>query len=241
MIQISATLPRVVSAPAADKLRAFPLFRSCRPETLRDLAAATVVGSVRYGDWLWAPGDAPAASFFLVRGLVEITRPTPDGEEVTLALFGPRECPGLFASLEGKRFPAGARCLTEAGEVLRLDRSSLLHAVEHDPEVTRALTGVLQHHNAILREKVDVVTAGEVTQRLATLFQVLVERFGDEREGGELSVPLVLTRRVLARLVGMRVETIIRVMTRWEREAFIETSEDGFLIRDPARLRAEKR
>ncbi|HNO59057.1 MAG TPA: Crp/Fnr family transcriptional regulator, partial [Plasticicumulans sp.] len=119
-----------------------------------------------------------------------ITRTTPDGDEVGLALFGPRECPGLFASLEGKKFPAGARCLSDDAEVLRLDRTALLHVVDRDSAVTRALGGVLQHHNAVLREKVEVLTAGEVPQRLATLFHLLAERFGDERESGELSIPL---------------------------------------------------
>lgn len=200
----------------------------------------TVAGTLEHGESLWRAGDSPSHGYFLVRGLVEVTRATADGEEVALALFGPRECPGLFASLEGKCFPAGARCLSETAEVLRVERKALLHAVDHDSAITRALGAVLQQHNAILREKVDVVTAGEVTQRLATLFLLLGERFGDERDEGGISIPLVLTRRVLARLVGMRVETVIRILSRWERERFIETSEDGFLILDPGRLSDEK-
>ena len=239
MTWISGRLHRLV-ATTLDKLRGFPLFRQASPETLRDLAAATVVTTLAQGDHLWRVGDAPSHGYFLVRGLIEITRTTPDGDEVGLALFGPRECPGLFASLEGKKFPAGARCLSDDAEVLRLDRTALLHVVDRDSAVTRALGGVLQHHNAVLREKVEVLTAGEVPQRLATLFHLLAERFGDERESGELSIPLTLTRRVIARLVGVRVETVIRVLSRWEREGFIETSDEGFLVLDPARLRAEK-
>lgn len=229
-----------LAATTPDKLKGFPLFRQASAETLRDLAAATVLTTLAQGDHLWRVGDAPSHGYFLARGLIEITRATPDGEEVGLALFGPRECPGLFASLEGKKFPAGARCLSDDAEVLRVDRSALLHAVDRDSAVTRALGAVLQHHNAVLREKVEVLTAGEVPQRLATLFHLLAERFGDERETGELSIPLTLTRRVIARLVGVRVETVIRVLSRWEREGFVETSDEGFLVRDPARLRAEK-
>lgn len=229
-----------MAASITDKLRGFPLFRQAQAETLRDVAGSTVATTFSHGETLWRPGDVPAHGYFLTRGLIEITRATPDGEEIGLALFGPRECPGLFAALEGKKFPAGARCLSEDAEVLRVERTALLHAIDHDPSVTRAMGEVLRQHNGILREKIEVVTAGEVPQRLATLFSVLAERFGDENEQGELSIPLTLTRRVIARLVGVRVETVIRVLSKWEKEGFVETSEDGFLVRNPERLRAER-
>lgn len=228
-----------MSAPIVDKLRGFPLFRQATAETLRDIADATTVTICQQGDFLWHAGDVPAHCYFLTRGLLEITRATPDGQEIALALFGPRECPGLFAALEGKRFPAAARCLSTDAEVLRVELSALLRAVDQAPTVTRAMSQVLRDHNAILREKVEVLTAGEVPQRLATLFHLLGERFGDDDVTGALSIPLTLTRRVLARLVGVRVETVIRVLARWEREAFVETSERGFVVRDPARLRSE--
>lgn len=228
-----------MSANLSDKLRGFPLFRQAHPDTLRDVANATGAAVLQHGDVLWHAGEVPSQVYLLTRGLIEISRATPDGEEIGLALFGPRECPGIFATLEGKKFPASARCLSEDAEILRIERSVLLHAVDHDSGVTRAMSEVLRQHNAILREKVDVLTAGEVPQRLATLFHVLAERFGDDNDKGELTVPLTLTRRVIARLVGVRVETVIRVLARWEREAFIETCEGGFVVRDSARLGAE--
>ena len=59
---------------------------------------------------------------------------------------------------------------------------------------------------------------------------------------GELIVPITLSRRVVARLVGARVETVIRVLSRWEKEAFIETHEEGgFVVRDVSRLKNEAR
>ncbi|MBL8742920.1 MAG: Crp/Fnr family transcriptional regulator [Myxococcales bacterium] len=101
------------------------------------------------------------------------------------------------------------------------------------------MSEVLRQHNAVLREKVDVLTAGEVPQRLATLFLVLLERFGDEGDQGELQLPVVLSRRVLARLVNARVETVIRVLSKWDKESFVETSDQGFIVRDTGRLHAE--
>jgi CRP/FNR family transcriptional regulator len=45
-------------------------------------------------------------------------------------------------------------------------------------------------------------------------------------------VPLRLSRGDLADMVGCRVETTIRVMTRWQREGVVETQREGLVIRD---------
>lgn len=226
-------------ASLADRLKAFPLLSAASPEALRRVAEATHATTYGQGDFVWRAGDVSHCVFFLCRGLVEITRAMPDGSEVAFGLFGPRECPGLFASLDGKRYPAAGRVLSEDAELLRVDRTVLLQLSEQEPAVSRAMATVLRQHNSVLREKVDVVTAGEVPQRLATLFALLAERFGDETDG-ELRVPITLSRRVIARLVGARVETVIRVLSRWEKETFIETvSDGGFVVRDLARLEDE--
>jgi len=224
---------------SANLLRAFPLFRQSAETTLEAVSLAASVVMAEQGDYLFRAGDVPVQACLLVRGLVDVTRLTATGEEVGLALFGPRELPGLFAIMEGKAFPASARILSADAQVLRIERSALLRASEQDPSVARALSDVLGHHAKILREKVDVLTAGDVPQRLATLFLVLEQRFGDEGDDGSMTVPLTLTRRVLARLVGARVETVIRVLSKWEKESFVTTTEDGFSIKSSARLRRE--
>lgn len=215
------------------------MLRHASDATLQVLAKETELLRLESDDFLWRAGDVPSRVFLLKRGLVEVVRSTPGGAEVALALFGPRECPGLFASLDGRRFPADARVLTEVAEVLLVHRQPLLDLVDRDPGLGRALSEVLRQHNAVLREKVDVLTAGEVPQRLATLFLVLLERFGDEGLGGEQQLPVVLSRRALARLVSARVETVIRVLSRWDKESFVETFEHGFIVHDTRRLRAE--
>jgi CRP-like cAMP-binding protein len=60
----------------------------------------------------------------------------------------------------------------------------------------------------------------------------LAERFGDELEGGEVTIPLPLRRSELAHLVGATVETTIRVIRKWERDGLLVTTRTGFVLRD---------
>ena len=85
--------------------------------------------------------------------------------------------------------------------------------------------------------KIDVLSAGSVEARLATLLVQLDERFGDEFEDGTTRVPVALSRQELADLVATSFETAIRSMTKWEREGIVETTNQGFSILNRAELR----
>jgi CRP/FNR family transcriptional regulator len=70
---------------------------------------------------------------------------------------------------------------------------------------------------------------GSVEYRTARLFATLASRLGQARDEG-VFVPLPLSRREIADLVGTTVETAIRVMSRWHKEKLVETEAKGFRI-----------
>ncbi|MBK7584449.1 MAG: winged helix-turn-helix domain-containing protein [Myxococcales bacterium] len=54
---------------------------------------------------------------------------------------------------------------------------------------------------------------------------------GDDFDDDTSEIPVALSRRELSELVSTSFETAIRVMTRWERDGVLETTERGFVIR----------
>ncbi|MBL8743438.1 MAG: cyclic nucleotide-binding domain-containing protein, partial [Myxococcales bacterium] len=91
-----------MTLPTPDSLRSFPLLRFASGESLGRLAAAAEAKVLEHGELIWRAGEIPSRVWFLRRGLIEVVRVTAGGAEVGLALFGPRECPGLFAALDGR-------------------------------------------------------------------------------------------------------------------------------------------
>jgi CRP-like cAMP-binding protein len=164
---------------------------------------------------------------------VQIVRP--GLERVTLGIFGPREPIGLSAMLDRGVYPADAVAACDV-EVARVPAALVLEAMESDNGFVRAINRGLVAHTRALQAKIEMLTAGEVSARLAMLIRHLSERFGDEDEHGRTFVPVVLSRGDLARLVGARSETVIRVMSRWQKAKLIETKADGFRILDAAAL-----
>ena len=230
-----------MTADITRRLRSTRLFGPVATALLDRFALETMGRSYTAGEHLWRAGDTATHFTIIQTGLVEIRRPTPSGEGAIMGLFGPHESVGDFAVLERGTFPADAIAISETLDVLRVRADPVLEVLERDAELARAIRTSLMEHIRMLRAKIDVMSAGAVPNRLAMLLMHLVERFGDELEDGSVCVAITLSRGQLARLVGARTETVIRTMTKWQREGWVETSNEGMSFRstEPLKLLVE--
>jgi CRP-like cAMP-binding protein len=223
-------------------LRASRLFGSLDAALIAELARITVSRTFARGAALWRAGE-PAGFFTVItRGLVEIVRQAADGLAADggaiIAIFGPRESIGDVAAVRQAPYPAGALALTQQVDVLMVPAGSVVEAMRSHAAVAAAVNSSLVEHTHALQEKIRIMTAGAVPRRLATLVLHLADRFGDEIDDGSILVPVALSRSELARIVGATVETTIRAMSRWRKQGLLQTTPQGFLVRDLEALRA---
>ena len=88
---------------------------------------------------------------------------------------------------------------------------------------------------AELLNRVTDLTGRKVEPRVAQLFLNFADSMGRQERGGIL-VPITLSRQELADMTGTRIETCIRIMSRWGKDGFLKTQHDGFLLLNRARL-----
>lgn len=122
--------------------------------------------------------------------------------------------------------------------VVSIPRSDLLEALKLAPQLSLTMLCASEGRITMLQDKIDVLSAGPVHARLATLFIKLYRQFGDEMEGGLARILVPLSRQELADLVASSFETVIRVLTRRERDRVVSTDHDGFTLHDVAALTA---
>lgn len=202
------------------------------------LAALASVRSYERGALLWRAGDE-ARNFNVVKtGLIKVVRMGKGGRRTTCGLFGPPESIGDVVLLKGAPYPAEAIVATESATMLTIPRPALLACVESCPQLGVSIACAIHTKLCALHDSIDVLSAGAVEARLATALLKLYERFGDDFDDGTSSIPVTLARRDLADLVSTAVETVIRIMTRWEREGVVATIESGFILRNHAALTA---
>ncbi len=175
-------------------------------------------------------GEVATHFVFVVRGLVQIVRVSARGSETTLGLFGPGEGVGNRAALENIRYPAFAIAASKRVIVLRVPIATMAIAIANYPTMLASANQELIGKTKALLTKIDILSAGPVPARLALLLLHLAERFGDDLETAETVVPISLSRGSLARLIGAREETVIRVLSAWKNKGWVTSSPDGFLI-----------
>jgi CRP/FNR family transcriptional regulator len=168
---------------------------------------------------------------------VKLVRPAPHGRTAICGLFGPASPLGEMALIKGIPFPTSTIAATSTVTVASIPRAEALSALRKDAALSLNLLCTLETRLALLHDKIDVLSAGAVEARLATLLLKLYEQFGDDFEDGTSRIPVPLSRQELADLVSTSFETAIRVLTRWERAGAVTTDPDGFTLCDMSLLR----
>lgn len=214
------------------RLLANPLFREVSHERLREFARETTLRSFEEGHALWRAGERATHLTLILRGLVQVLRRLPNGDVSMVGLFGPREPIGTVAVIHRRPYPAEAVALSEVVEVLCVRAEPVLTVMSADPSLALAFNRVLCDTSTVLRGRIEVLSAGSVPQRLATLLLQLADRFGDTGDDGVVRIPVALSRGALARLVSARVETVIRTASEWQKRSLMGSDGGGFELFD---------
>ncbi len=214
-----------------------PSLRGATERNLEAFAESARTRRFHRREALWRVGD-PVCYFTIIKaGIVKIVRQTSSGRRVICNIVGAPDSVGDVAVLKAACFPAGAVAATDV-EVIEIPRALVVDALHVNAAMANA---VLDHTQRMLRQllcSIDVLSAGSVETRLATLLLTLYERFGDDFEDGSAILPIPLTRQDLADLVSTTQETTIRVMSNWERRGLVGCAENGFFFQNFAELKS---
>lgn len=219
-------------------LRRNGVLASLGPETVREAARAASLRRFERGGCIWRVGETATHFQVVVSGIVKLVAPGPGMRPTILDVFGPGEALGHWAAFDGSPYIGDAMPLTEHVETLLVPAAVIHQAMRARPENALAMTHAVLAHARGLRAKIAVMCAGSVHQRLAMLLLDLNTRFGDELEDGGVIVPVPLSRHDLSLCVGATIETVIRAMSKWQKEAVLETHAGGFVLRDVPALAA---
>ncbi len=215
--------------PSAEELlRTTPVFRKLSDDDRQRLAAVSRVRHYDRNDVVFDEGVMPEFFYTIARGRVKICKSTPAGKDVILEVFGVGDPFGAVAVFEGRPFPASAVALEDTLCVL-VPRAAFFTLLEQHPSLVRGLLLGLTHRLIELTNRMAELSGGRVEPRLARLFLKLADERGRcDRDG--IFIPLPLSRQEIADMTGTTIETCIRIMSRWGKQAIVRTEKDGFLV-----------
>jgi len=182
------------------------------------------------GDVLWKQEEPADWMVAVCTGTLKLTREWPGGRDAILDLVHRGQIVGAGAALPEAHHSSTCSVLA-SGKGIRVHRHRLQALLLQRPDLAAELLKLAHTRLQSFLKRLEEMAHGPVEQRLA---RVLLRIGGDVGlpDSRGLFVPLRLTRGDLAGMVGCRVETTIRVLTRWQREGLVETRREGLVIRN---------
>jgi len=176
------------------------------------------------GATLCAQGERPRTVFFVKEGFVSLSVVSPRGSEMLMTLRGPASLLCTEA-LRGEPSTYEVRALSRV-RLCGIAGDALSQWVGPERSPARAVLDLFLAESRMQRDEVNY-RQGDCLSRVAR-FALAHARFLAER-------PNAVRKQVVARLLGMRPETLSRCLTRLEKDGVVDASR-GVRVLDPRRL-----
>lgn len=230
--KVRGQLPRhrATGPHLAKQVMALPLFDGLEHDILERLMADSTALSLERRSLLFSAGSVADCFYIVLDGQVKLSALTPDGRESIVEVFTPVSSFGEAAMLSMGMFPLHAEVIEDA-TVIRVGRRAFIATLRSDPVVGyRMLAGMCRWHQRLSSE---IRHLKEIPpwQRVAEFLLALT----DARHGQAI-VALPFNKEILASRVGIRRESLSRVLARL-RDMGVRTEGNAVRIDDVASLR----
>jgi CRP/FNR family transcriptional regulator, dissimilatory nitrate respiration regulator len=185
------------------------------------------------GTMIFQEGDAAQGIYFILQGMIKLTRISPDGRENVLHFVEP---PHLFAeaAIFLRKYPATAIAMADC-EVLFVNEQSVLDLVRRHEEFLRFLFHMMAQWLERLVAKIDQLTLNDGTSRVARyLLSLLAE---NEWDDSAVEVVLPVKKGDLADLLNINQPTLSRILRRLQDNHLIAVKARTIQFHDLGALR----
>ncbi len=202
-------------------LKQVPLFADLADEDLRELIAVAKRRIFRNGEVIFHREDPGQVLYVIKEGKVKISLISPEGQEISLVVFGKGECFGEFAILDGLPRSADAVAL-ERVECYTLQRSDFHKAIMKNPKIAIQVLEVLSKRLRTTDQMIEDLIFLDVYGRVAKKLLELADTHGS-KVGNGIRIDVRLTQQELASMVGASRESVNKVMGYFTDKDFIST------------------
>ncbi|MGY6270150.1 Crp/Fnr family transcriptional regulator [Achromobacter denitrificans] len=210
-----------------------PLLQGLPSGMAAEVAAELLRGAsplrAQAGQVLFGEGDEAFHYLLIESGQAEVVRYSYNGDERVFRVFEPGQLMAEAAMfMPHGRYPMQARARS-ALSGWRLCRHQLHDACRRWPDLALTLLAAFSKSLYDQVNKVDWMTSSSASERLANYLMGLLERQGS-------TVTLPLNQRQLAAHLGIRAETLSRLLNDWQAHGYISGRRRQWAVQDPVHL-----
>lgn len=220
----------MVAQRRVSALQRSEIFEALSPgEMARLLQVAEQLDLPRHHE-IFGPESPNQAIYFIERGSIRVTRPSPDGKSfVILSLLGPGDLLGDIAHTEDTH-DCSAETLEEC-RIYQLSRRDFEALVRDNPGFALCLIHVLAGRLKHAQGRIEDLVFRQVPSRVAKLFINLADNHGKVTPQG-IILDLPLTHQEIADIVGSSRVTVTQVLNRFRSMNWVAVKSKRVTIHD---------
>lgn len=203
------------------------LFSSLEPTQLARIEGSTRQRRLRRGESLFRQGDEAGHFYLVLEGSMKLFLLSRSGEEKVVEVIRPKQ---LFAEavmfMDGGRYPVNAAALEDC-RLAALESAAFRQLLLDSPELSLRLLEVMSRRMHGLIQQLDELTLCDATHRVVAY---LVSCAEEDPRG--IEVRLSAPKQVIASRLGMKPETLSRILARLTDRGLIQNRGEEIRLLD---------
>ena len=209
-------------------------FESLPEHVKKDFTSQMIVKQFKRGQNIFTEGALPAGIYFVKKGKIKKFKTLNGGKEQIIYLCNEGEMIGYAAFLGEERHHDSAAALSDS-LIGFISADRLVRLLEKHEELSQLLLKKLSHEFGVMVNFITTFTKKSVRERVALTLLILHENFRQNiNEDNEILIEL--TREDFANIVGIAVETLVRILSEFENEKLIIKKGRKIIVSNPLTL-----
>jgi len=182
---------------------------------------------------LYLEGQRASQVWYIVKGKIKTFLVNNDGKELITHIYGPGDCAGYIAAVQGGTYSDNAQVLEDAGLII-ISRSEFLEILASDTALSRQLIRWLARNATEKEAGLLNLAYSSLRKKVANGILSLYDHF---RSGEGDKSFITVSRDNLAAIIGSAPESLTRTLSDFKKEKLIDVSDGRIYLLNEGGLR----
>lgn len=215
-------------------LQNFNLFREVEDKTLIEIAVHSHMNKSKKKEVIYFPEEPSNTIYLLKEGKIKISRISPDGQSVTLALLGPGEVFGESAIL-GQSSHENIAEVVEDASLCAIDKVAFQTLLEKSNRLSRSIQTMIGDRKREVESKIEDLVFKDARERVVEFLARYVKQFGKHLVD-TWEVRPFLTHQEIAELTATSRQTVNSILNDLKTEGKLDFTRQFLRVPKPEAL-----
>lgn len=174
--------------------------------------------TINAAETIFSEGDNPRFYYQIMNGRIKLTHYDEDGKELIQSVLSPGQSVCELLLFIEEKYPVNAETLSSC-EIIKLPKDKFFELLAKHPDVSLDINKFLSER---LYQKF-VMMQNNISLQPEVRIVGMLNYFKSYTKNNEkYSFEVYLTRKQMASITGLRIETVIRTIKRMEKEAVVK-------------------